>query len=190
MQLKKLLSIALLITTVFFTAGFATDTELVSASEPTVKALIVAGGGGGGGSTAGGGGAGGVLPVAAHNIGAGSYPVTVGDGGATAPTQTPGNSGENSVFDTLTAIGGGGGGGWLYAQGTGGAGGSGIVIIAYKTDGSDGVSTSSTGGTITTSGANTIHTFTSSGTWTMVAAGGGFTPTPLMHMRMMAGGGV
>lgn len=28
------------------------------------------------------------------------------------------------------------------------------------------------GGTITTSGAYTIHTFTSSGTWTMVAAGG------------------
>jgi hypothetical protein len=33
------------------------------------------------------------------------------------------------------------------------------------------VSDSSTGGTITTSGGQTIHTFTSSGTWTMVAAG-------------------
>jgi hypothetical protein len=45
------------------------------------------------------------------------------------------------------------------------------VIISYATDGSDGVSTSSTGGTITTSGGQTIHTFTSSGTFTVVEAG-------------------
>jgi hypothetical protein len=49
-------------------------------------------------------------------------------------------------------------------------GGSGIVIISFPTDGSTGVSTASTGGTITTVGGNQIHTFTSSGTWTMVAA--------------------
>ncbi|MEK7195758.1 MAG: hypothetical protein AAB659_00730, partial [Patescibacteria group bacterium] len=50
----------------------------------------------------------------------------------------------------------------------GGNGGSGVVTVAYKTDGSNGVSTSSTGGTITTSGAYTIHTFNSSGTFTVV----------------------
>lgn len=44
------------------------------------------------------------------------------------------------------------------------------VIISYATNWSDWVSTSSTGGTITTSGGNTIHTFTTSGTWTMVAS--------------------
>ena len=53
---------------------------------------------------------------------------------------------------------------------SGANGNNGVVIISYKTDGSDGVSNTSTGGTITTSGANTIHTFTSSGTWTMIAA--------------------
>ncbi len=65
----------------------------------------------------------------------------------------------------------GGGAGAGYT-GSGNAGGSGIVIIRYHTDGSDGVSTSSTGGTITTSGVWTIHTFTTSGTWTMVGTGG------------------
>lgn len=58
--------------------------------------------------------------------------------------------------------GGGGGGGWSYATGNGGAGGSGIVIISYPTG-----SMSATGGTITTSGRNTIHKFTSSGTFTV-----------------------
>jgi len=57
-----------------------------------------------------------------------------------------------------------------YAGGaTGGNGGSGIVVISFPEDGSTGVSTSSTGGTITSSGGNQIHTFTSDGTWTMVA---------------------
>lgn len=47
---------------------------------------------------------------------------------------------------------------------------SGIVIISYATNGSDWVSPSSTGGTITTSWGQTIHTFTTSGTFTMVAS--------------------
>ena len=56
-----------------------------------------------------------------------------------------------------------------------GKGGKGIVIIRYKTDGSDGVSTSSTGGTITTSGSYTIHSFTTGGTFGCVLAGVGVT---------------
>lgn len=46
--------------------------------------------------------------------------------------------------------------------GPGGAGGSGIVIISYVT--ADWSAFTVTGGTVTTSGANTIRTFTSSGT--------------------------
>jgi len=60
--------------------------------------------------------------------------------------------------------GGSGGGGDCFGINAG-EGGSGIVIIAYKTDGSDGITTASTGGTITTSGLYTIHTFTASGTF-------------------------
>jgi hypothetical protein len=44
--------------------------------------------------------------------------------------------------------------------GNGGSGGSGIVIISYAG------AQRGAGGTVTTSGNNTIHTFTSSGTYT------------------------
>lgn len=253
----------------------------------SVSALVVAGGGGGGASTGtsaggGGGGAGGLLTDATHAVTVGAYSVTVGAGGG------PSTSGSNSVFDTLTTIGGGhggigtgnganggsgggagqtsatggsgtalqgnaggtsgassaaaggggagavgangvnpnagnggvgvsssisgsatfyaggggggngnnggttgtggnggggaggtgtigangmantgGGGGGGSAQGAplaGGSGGSGVVIISYPTQ----TSAAATGGTITTSGGNTIHTFTTSGTFTVL----------------------
>ena len=66
-----------------------------------------------------------------------------------------------------------GGWGWGWQSTTlfnGWAGWSGIVIISYATNGSDWVSTSSTWWTITTSGTQTIHKFTTSGTFTMVAS--------------------
>ena len=63
--------------------------------------------------------------------------------------------------------GGGGGGGWSYASGNGGAGGSGIVIISYPTG-----SMTAVGGIMTTSGGNTIHTFTGSGTFIVGSASG------------------
>ncbi len=72
-------------------------------------------------------------------------------------------SGESGTSNTG---GGGGGNGYSGSQN----GGSGIVIVTYKTDGSDGVSNTSTGGTVSTSGAYTIHKFTSSGTFTVVAS--------------------
>jgi hypothetical protein len=56
----------------------------------------------------------------------------------------------------------GGGGGGPYGTGSaiaGAAGGSGIVIISYPG------TQRGTGGTVTTSGGYTIHTFTSSGTY-------------------------
>jgi hypothetical protein len=72
---------------------------------------------------AGGGGAGGLIYKTNFQV-SGTVTVTVGDGGAGISTGSgnngPGNSGANSVFGSLTAIGGGYGN-----QGNGGAGGSG-----------------------------------------------------------------
>jgi hypothetical protein len=80
--------------------------------------LVVAGGGGGGGSASGslgsgGGGAGGYLFTSTFSITGGSnYTVTVGTGGAPGSGKgVQGTNGGDSVFGSLTAIGGGGGGG-------------------------------------------------------------------------------
>lgn len=90
-----------------------------------VEVLVVAGGGAGGWDVGGGGGGGGVVYSNTFEVVANTgYTVTVGEGGA-APTGGGGNApnGANSVFGTLTAIGGGGGGNW--STGTGADGGSG-----------------------------------------------------------------
>ena len=116
----------------------------------SVDYLVVAGGGGGGSSTGGnsggGGGAGGYResksPVAGSytasplatptgiTVTAQTYPITVGGGGAGAPTCaiSRGASGSTSVFSTITsAVGAGGGAGSPAApgDGTGLSGGSG-----------------------------------------------------------------
>jgi hypothetical protein len=78
---------------------FTTDLNI-----DNIEILIVAGGGGGGNDRGGGGGAGGVISQTGLSISAGSYPITVGAGGATL------NNGENSSAFNLTAIGGGAGG--------------------------------------------------------------------------------
>ena len=64
-----------------------------------------------------------------------------------------GNGASTGGAGTANTGGGGGGGGTR-----GGNGGSGIVIISYAG------SQKYTGGTVTSSGGNTIHSFTSSGT--------------------------
>lgn len=102
------------------TAASTGCTWSVPAGVNSVRVLVVAGGGGGGGYlTSGGGGGGGVL----HEIGFSVTPgatlsVTVGKGGATGTNawNQPGNynngaNGDDSVFGSLTAVGGGGGGG-------------------------------------------------------------------------------
>ena len=80
----------------------------------TVEVLVVAGGGGGGGGTAGGGGAGGLIYNSNFTVTPGSaLTVTVGAGGTGkvySVSNTAGDNGGNSVFGSLTAIGGGGGG--------------------------------------------------------------------------------
>ena len=109
---------------------------------------INAGSGGGGSSSAGtGGGAGG---AGTSNSIAGSS-ITYAAGGS--------GSGSGSAGAANTGNGGNGG---SPNQGNGGAGGSGIVVIRYAT----GTITAS-GGTITTDGAYTVHTFNSSGTFSV-----------------------
>lgn len=109
--------------------------------------------------TYGGGGGGGGYDHSTDKSGAGG----AGGGGAGASTGSAQNG---------TANLGGGGGGWGYGGSTsGGNGGSGVVIISYASDGSDGILASSTGGTITTSGGQRIHTFNSSGTFTAESVG-------------------
>ena len=60
-----------------------------------------------------------------------------------------------------TNTGGGGGGAGGFGGGPGGNGGSGIVIVRYL-----GTVLKGSGGTVTTSGGYTYHTFTSSGSFT------------------------
>jgi hypothetical protein len=94
-----------------------------------VDYLVVAGGGMGRSSTGGGGGAGGVRSTvtatggggsleSAINLSSGDYTVTVGAGSA-------GGNGSNSVFASITSIGGGMSGYYNSAASTGGSGGGG-----------------------------------------------------------------
>ena len=76
----------------------------------------------------------------------------------------------SGIPTAVVNTGGGGGGGSYWASNGGwstgsGAGGSGIVIIQYAG------SQKATGGTVTTVGSNTVHTFTTSGTFTVLAGG-------------------
>jgi hypothetical protein len=77
----------------------------------SAEVLVVGGGGGGGGTSFGaGGGAGGLVYRDNFAVtSSATYTVTVGGGGAGGAS--PGASGSNSVFGTLTALGGGGGAG-------------------------------------------------------------------------------
>lgn len=92
--------------------------------------------------------------------GGGNNASSGGTGGGGAGGASGGHPGVSGTANT----GGGGGGGTGTGANGGGAGGSGIVIISYTTG-----SITATGGTITTSGGNTIHTFLTSGTWTRTA---------------------
>lgn len=94
-----------------------------------VQVLVVAGGAGPGGGWGGGGGGGGVIFNRAFPVSAGtSYPVTVGNGGARG-TQA---NGGNSVFSTITALGGGHSGTWDQTTpgNPGGSGGGGANTSA------------------------------------------------------------
>jgi hypothetical protein len=126
----------------------AEDTEAASTSY-SADFLVIAGGGGGGRAGGGGGGAGGYRnSFSTEDSGGGgssessltfelgtTYTVTIGDGGAGAPTGSPGFRGtagndsslSGSGITTITSTGGGGGGGNNASSPgrDGGAGGSG-----------------------------------------------------------------
>jgi len=109
---------------------FTSSGTLTNAVATNAEVLVVAGGGGGGTSWAGGGGgggggAGGLTYNSSYALTQGQIiNVTVGVGGSagTASASQSGNNGGNSIFGTITVIGGGGG---AYATGNGSAGGSG-----------------------------------------------------------------
>jgi hypothetical protein len=112
--------------------------------------------------------------------GGGGYTGSGGSGGS-GGGGNGGVSGNNSGYSGTANTGGGGGGMNNTSSGTwslvGGNGGSGVVIISYPAPQKFG------GGTVTTSGGNVIHTFTTSGTlspintlsasYLIVAGGGG-----------------
>jgi len=148
------------------------------------------GGGGGGagatganGSSAGGNGGNGV----ASSITGSSVTYAGGGGGGAYQTRTAGtggsggggagaNNSNNPTAGTANLGGGGGGVGGGGASVVGANGGSGVVIISYPSPQKFG------GGVVTSSGGNTIHTFTTSGTLSplssltasaLIVAGGG-----------------
>ena len=136
--------------------------------------LVVAGGGGGGANYGAGGGAGGLLTFTSQSIAASAQTVTVGAGGPSAPSNTRGSAGSNSVFGSLTAcVGGGGGGGnsaGQYNGGSGGSGGGGGGLGGSNATG--GAGTSGQGN----AGANQTGAGASSGGGGAGAAGSGVNP--------------
>jgi len=131
------------------------------------------GGGGGAGAvgTAGNSGASGNGGIGVSNAISGANVYYGGGGGGTGSNGVAGSGGSggggngsagtgNGTAGTANT-GGGGGGSFTGSSSTqtGGTGGTGIVIISYLG------SQRATGGTVTTSGSYTIHTFTSSGTF-------------------------
>ena len=109
-------------------------------------------------SAGGGGGKGGAGGTPTAGVGSAS---SISGSSVTYATGGSGGSGAsgNGVAGTANT-GNGGGGGGSGSSTTGSNGGSGIVIIRYAG------SQRGTGGTVTSSGGYTIHTFTSSGTFT------------------------
>jgi len=85
----------------------------------SVEYLVIAGGGGGGSGFQGGGGGAGGLLTGSLGITSGSYNITVGDGGLTN------TNGGDSVFSSITAIGGGRGSSEFSGYGGASSGGSG-----------------------------------------------------------------
>jgi hypothetical protein len=182
----------------------AGDPDSYTRSQPPyVEVLVVAGGGGGGVDRAGAGGAGGLIYNSAYQLtNAAAITVTVGAGGAGTSANVQGVNGSNSVFGSLTAIGGGGGGhgsgtagsnggsgggagnsapvgstraGGLGTAGQGNNGGTGIYSPPYYgAGGGGGAGAPGANGTSTSSGNGGIgQAYSISGTSTYYAGGGG-----------------
>ena len=131
---------------------------------------------GGGGGAGGAGSTSGTLNIG--GAGGGGYQSNItgsyiyyaaGGGGGNGGAGGLGGGGNGAKNGSAGAAntGSGGGGGWDYAGGSGGAGGSGVVSISFPV--SSGIT--ATGGTVSTSGGNEIHKFTSSGTFNITSIG-------------------
>ena len=160
-----------------YTAAFSPPTAPLTITQSTetlaaptaVDYLVVAGGGGGGQWNSGGGGAGGYRTATGFSITSGTpYTVTVGLGGiggsgGTSPIGIAGSSGDNSVFGSITSIGGGGGG--SHSTAVAGAGGSGGGAGAWAG--------TATGGAASPSGQGNAGGSSSNGASTPPYAGAG-----------------
>ena len=121
--------------------SFTASGTFVIPKDGTVDYFMIAGGGGGGGAqgtwtAAGGGGAGGYLTGAASSVLLSNSPftVTVGNGGAAGSGFASGFAGQDTTFNSLTAVGGGGGRAYGVASGpqnVGGSGGGGAGFSPY-----------------------------------------------------------
>lgn len=189
-------------------------TWTVPANATDVEYLVVGGGGGGGPYSGtyspcrvygGGGGAGGVLSGTVNVSGNSTLSITVGNGGSLS------NSGQNSVFGNLTAIGGGAGGGvntngadggsggggsvWYCTpgaynyssagSGTAGQGNDGGVRTEYNTPGGGGGAGGAGGNGVGGSGVSSSI----SGTATTYAAGGGYGSAAIPFVENSGNGG-
>ena len=135
---------------------FTSSGTFTAEASGAVDVLVVAGGGAGGGGYgggAGGGGAGGYQVSPALSVSSGSYTVIVGGGGAPVDGNVAGTSGSNSVFSTITSIGGGGGVSQATAT-AGGSGGGGGETAAFLTGGAGTAGQGNNGGTGNDSGGN------------------------------------
>jgi len=129
-----------------------TFTPICAGGEGKVEVLCVAGGGGGGhGTSGGGGGAGGLLYNSAFTINSNTgIGVTVGGGGTGTKTDSvQATNGGNSVFGSLTSVGGGYGGNENASVGprNGNSGGSGGGGSFHGNGGSGTVGQGNAGGT-------------------------------------------
>ena len=142
------------------TIGDYTTPNSASASSglTSIEYLVIGGGSGGGRFVGGGGGAGRHIS-GSISISSGTYPITVGTGGAGATVHNNrGGAGSSSVFHTITAISGGQGGASAQSAtglgngGGGAAGASGAVGTDFT--GGNGASASDSGGGGAGSGGN------------------------------------
>jgi len=138
----------------------ASGTFTPAGSFDLAEYLVIAGGGGGGSGYAGGGGSGGYRTDTAYGVTAQEYTVTVGNGGAggAASATNHGVKGSDSVFGSITSIGGGYGG----EEASGGDGGSG----GGAGWGSANVAGTGTGATSTDEKATLVRSTTYDGTVT------------------------
>lgn len=106
-------------------------TWTVPAGVNAVEVLVI---GGGGADYYGGGGAGGLVYNTGYGVTSGQViTVTVGAGGSGGLNDTTGNSGQNSVFGTITAYGGAGGTCQTGVSGGSGGGGGSLCRGGYAT---------------------------------------------------------